>query len=348
MQFIDEARIFIKSGNGGAGCVSFRREANIPFGGPDGGNGGRGGHVTVRATRNLNTLVDYRYQQHFKAKTGMHGMGKQRDGIRGEDIELVVPVGTQIFEEDGTTLIADLSLDGQTLCIAEGGRGGIGNMHFKSSVNQAPRKATPGEVGVEKAIWFKLKLFCDIGLLGLPNAGKSTLLSVVTRAKPKIADYPFTTLAPQLGVVYVNESEFVMADIPGLIEGAHEGVGLGIRFLKHIERCRALLHLIDVTGEDVVANYHTIRAELEAYSDALAEKHEIIALTKADAVDAETLAAKQEALREATGHIPYAISSVAGIGIDALKRILYQHIEQTREEEREAEEIVPFITPESV
>jgi GTP-binding protein len=338
MQFIDEARIFIKSGNGGAGCVSFRREANIPFGGPDGGNGGRGGHVFVRATRNLNTLVDYRYQQHFKAKTGMHGMGKQRDGVRGEDIELLVPVSTQIFEDDGTTLIADLSQDGQVLCIAEGGKGGVGNMHFKSSVNQAPRKATSGEVGVEQWIWLKLKLFCDIGLLGLPNAGKSTLLSVVTRAKPKIADYPFTTLAPQLGVVYVDESEFVMADIPGLIEGAHEGVGLGIRFLKHIERCRALLHLIDVTQEDVVANYHTIRGELEAYSEALTEKHEIVALTKADAVDAETLKAKQEAIRAITGHTPHAISSVAGIGIDNLKRALYQHIVQTREEELEKQQ----------
>ena len=333
MQFIDEARIFIKSGNGGAGCVSFRREANIPFGGPDGGNGGRGGHVIIRATGNLNTLVDYRYQQHFKAKTGMHGMGKQRDGIRGEDVVMLVPVGTQIFEEDSFTLIADLSHDGQELILAEGGRGGVGNMHFKSSVNQAPRKATPGEAGVEKWIWFKLKLFCDIGLVGMPNAGKSTLLSVVSRAKPKIADYPFTTLAPQLGVVYVDEAEFVMADIPGLIEGAHEGVGLGIRFLKHIERCGAVLHLIDATHDDVADVYTTIRHELEAYSDVLAAKHELVALNKCDALDEAAIAEKQAALRAVCGSEVYAISAIAGQGVDALKRVMMKHIRSLAEAE---------------
>ena len=333
MQFIDEARIFIKSGNGGAGCVSFRREANIPFGGPDGGNGGRGGHVTLRATRNLNTLVDYRFQQHFKAKTGMHGMGKQRDGIRGEDVTLLVPVGTQIFEEDTTTLIADLSQDGQELILAEGGRGGVGNMHFKSSINQAPRKATPGEPGVEKWIWLKLKLFCDIGLVGMPNAGKSTLLSVVSRAKPKIADYPFTTLSPQLGVVYVDEAEFIMADIPGLIEGAHEGVGLGIRFLKHIERCGAVLHLMDATQDDVAGAYTTIRHELEAYSDVLAAKHELVALNKCDALDEEAIQAKQAELGAVCGTQPYAISAISGAGIEALKRTMLIHIREVREEE---------------
>jgi GTPase len=333
MQFIDEARIYIKSGNGGAGCVSFRREANIPFGGPDGGNGGRGGHVTIRATGNLNTLVDYRFQQHFKAKTGMHGMGKQRDGIRGEDVVLLVPVGTQLFEEDTTTLIADLSMDGQELVIAEGGRGGVGNMHFKSSVNQAPRKATPGELGTEKWIWLKLKLFCDIGLVGMPNAGKSTLLSVVSRAKPKIADYPFTTLSPQLGVVYVDEAEFIMADIPGLIEGAHVGVGLGIRFLKHIERCGAVLHLIDATQEDVAGAYTTIRHELEAYSDVLAAKHELVALNKCDALDAEAIRTKQAELASVCGTEPYAISAISGAGIDVLKRTMLHHIRQVREAE---------------
>ncbi len=333
MQFIDEARIYIKSGNGGAGCVSFRREANIPFGGPDGGNGGRGGHVTLKATRNLNTLVDYRFQQHFKAKTGMHGMGKQRDGIRGEDISLNVPVGTQIFEEDGFTLIADLNMDGQELILAEGGRGGVGNMHFKSSINQAPRRATPGEPGVEKGIWLRLKLFCDIGLVGLPNAGKSTLLSVVSRAKPKIADYPFTTLSPQLGVVYVDEAEFIMADIPGLIEGAHEGVGLGIQFLKHIERCGAVLHLIDATGDDVAGAYATIRHELEAYSEILAGKQELVALTKTDALDAELLAPRRAELAAVCGSQPYAISAVSGEGVEALKRVMMQHIREMKQNE---------------
>ncbi len=328
MQFIDEAKIFIKSGNGGAGCVSFRREANIPHGGPDGGNGGRGGHVFMRATESLNTLLDYRYKQHFKAKTGMHGMGRQRDGAKGQDITLTVPVGTQIYDESGDVLIADFSEDGEEIILAQGGKGGVGNMHFKSSTNQAPRKATPGELGSEQWIWLKLKLFCDVGLVGLPNAGKSTLLSVVSRARPKIADYPFTTLKPQLGVVYVDDEEFVMADIPGLIEGAHEGTGLGIRFLKHIERSKVMLHLVDGTQDDVADAYRTIRRELEAYSETLAAKPELVALTKADALDAEMLEAQRTALSDACGTDVQALSSVAGTGVDGLMRALMQTIEK--------------------
>ena len=325
MKFLDEAKIFVKSGNGGAGCVSFRREANVPHGGPDGGNGGRGGHVSVRAVGNLNTLIDYRYKQHFKAKTGGHGMGRQRDGAKADDIMLDVPVGTQILAEDGETLLADLSQDGQIICIAEGGKGGIGNMHFKSSTNQAPRKATPGTPGEEQWIWLKLKLFCDIGLVGLPNAGKSTFLSVVSRARPKIADYPFTTLSPQLGVVYVDEQEFVMADIPGLIEGAHTGTGLGVKFLKHIERCGAMLHLIDATAEDVVTPYRTIRTELESYSEILSTKSEIVALNKCDALGDDEIKEKQQALEAVTGERVYCISGVTRNNVTELLRDLMQY-----------------------
>ena len=326
MKFLDEAKIFVKSGNGGAGCVSFRREANVPHGGPDGGNGGRGGSVYVRAVGNLNTLIDYRYKQHFKAKVGMHGMGRQRDGAKADDIWLDVPVGTQILSEDGTDMIADLSVAGQEIMLCEGGKGGIGNMHFKSSVNQAPRKATPGTAGEEKWVWFKLKLFCDIGLVGLPNAGKSTLLSVLSRAKPKIADYPFTTLTPQLGVVYVDEKEFVMADIPGLIEGAHEGTGLGTKFLKHIERCGALLHMIDATDENYIEHYHMIRNELESYSDILAAKREVIALNKCDVLSEEEINDKRQALEEATGVSVYCISAVARTGTTKLVRELLRFV----------------------
>jgi GTP-binding protein len=326
MQFLDEAKIFVRSGNGGAGCVSFRREANIPFGGPDGGNGGRGGHVIVRSTSNLNTLIDYRYKQHFKAKTGMHGMGKQRDGVKGEDITLIVPVGTQIYDEDGFTIIADFTESDQEFMLAKGGGGGLGNVNFKSSTNQAPRKATQGELGEEKWVWFRLKLLCDVGLVGMPNAGKSTLLAATTRAKPKIADYPFTTLKPQLGMVYVDGAEFLMADIPGLIEGAHQGVGLGVRFLKHIERCGAILHMIDGTQEDVVASYQMIRAELAEYSDVLAEKAEIIALNKCDAISENDAQIKLDALKQASGGEVRLISAVTGEGIEQLKRELFQMV----------------------
>ncbi len=334
MKFLDEAKIFIKSGNGGAGCVSFRREANIPFGGPDGGDGGRGGSVIARAVGGLNTLIDYRYQQHFKARTGMHGMGRQRSGAGAEDIILNLPVGTQIFDEDEQTLLADLSAIGQEAVLAKGGRGGLGNLHFKSSTNRAPRQSTPGEEGEEKWIWLKLKLMCDAGLLGLPNAGKSTFLAATSRARPKIADYPFTTLKPQLGVVYVDESEFVMADIPGLIEGAHEGVGLGIRFLKHVERCRVLLHLVDGTAEDVAQNYHVIRNELAAYSDALTEKTEILALNKCDALTEEEITAKKAVLEEVSGKPVWAISAAAQQGITPVLRELLAVIRAEKDKEK--------------
>lgn len=326
MQFLDEAKIFIKSGNGGAGCVSFRREANIPHGGPDGGNGGRGGHVIIRVDNNLNTLIDYRYKQHFKAKTGMHGMGKQRNGSKGEDVILNVPPGTQIYDDDQLTLLADMRETGQELILAEGGRGGIGNMHFKTSTNQAPRNATPGEQGVEQWVWLKLKLFCDVGLIGMPNAGKSTLLAALSRAKPKIADYPFTTLNPQLGVVYLHEQSFVMADIPGLIEGAHEGHGLGLRFLKHVERCRVLLHVIDATLEDPVEAYRMIRSELAAYSEELAARPERIALNKCDALDEMEVADIREALAEASGADVFPISGVARTGLETLTGQLYRDV----------------------
>ena len=299
MKFLDEARIFIRSGDGGAGVVSFRREKFIEFGGPDGGDGGRGGDVVADCVSGLNTLVDYRYQQHFKAKTGGHGMGKNRAGGRGADAVLRVPAGTQIFEEDRETLIADLTEVGQKVVIARGGNGGFGNAYFKSSTNRAPRRANPGLVGEERTIVLRLKLIADAGLIGLPNAGKSTFLSKVSAAKPKIADYPFTTLHPGLGVVAVDGEEFVLADLPGLIEGAHEGFGLGDRFLGHIERCRVVLHLIDAGCEHAGKAYKTVRGELSAYGAALDEKPEIVALSKVDSIDPETLKAQMERLKRA-------------------------------------------------
>jgi GTPase len=299
MKFLDQARIYIRSGDGGAGAVSFRREKFIEFGGPDGGDGGRGGDVVAVCVDGLNTLIDYRFQQHFKAKTGMHGMGRNRAGGRGDDVVLKVPVGTQIYDEDGETLIADLTEVGQRIVIARGGNGGFGNLHFTTSTNRAPRRANPGQTGIEMTIWLRLKLIADAGLVGLPNAGKSTFLAAVTAAKPKIADYPFTTLHPGLGVVHVDGREFVLADIPGLIEGAHEGHGLGDRFLGHIERCRVLLHLVDAGCEHAGQAYKTIRNELEAYGNGLAEKAEIVALSKVDTVDDETLKKQMERLKRA-------------------------------------------------
>ena len=299
MKFLDQAKIYIRSGDGGAGCVSFRREKFIEFGGPDGGDGGRGGDVVAECADGLNTLIDFRYQQHFKAKTGMHGMGKNRAGGRGPDVVLKVPAGTQIFEEDGETLIADLSKVGQRFVLARGGNGGFGNAHFTTSTNRAPRRANPGETGQERTLILRLKLIADAGLIGLPNAGKSTFLAAVSAAKPKIADYPFTTLHPGLGVVSVDGRDFVLADIPGLIEGAQEGAGLGDRFLGHIERCRVLLHLVDATAENAGADYRTVRRELAAYGAGLAEKREIVALSKIDAVDEETLKKQRERLRRA-------------------------------------------------
>ncbi len=333
MQFIDEAKIFVRSGNGGGGSVSFRREANVPKGGPDGGDGGRGGSITFRAISGLNTLIDFRYQQHFKASTGQHGMGRNRHGKSADDIIIDVPIGTQIIDEDGETLIVDMQEEGQSYLAVKGGDGGKGNTNFKSSINQAPRKATPGFPGEERWLWLKLKLISDAGLLGLPNAGKSTFLAATSRAKPKIADYPFTTLKPQLGVVHVDEREFVMADIPGLIEGAHEGVGLGIRFLKHVERCGVLLHLIDGTQEDVVNAYKTIRHEVEAYSELLIDKQEIVALNKVDAMSAEDAQEKQELLEEATGKRVFKISAAAQLGITETLRALLKEIDDFRAKE---------------
>jgi len=317
MKFLDEAKVYIRSGDGGAGAVSFRREKFIEFGGPDGGDGGRGGDVIVTAVDGLNTLIDYRYQQHFKAKTGGHGMGRERTGRDGADVVLKVPAGTQIFEDDKETLIADLEKVGDTVVLARGGNGGFGNARFKSSTNRAPRHANPGQEGQEKWIWLRLKLIADIGLVGLPNAGKSSLIARVTAAKPKIADYPFTTLVPNLGVVRHRAREFVMADIPGLIEGAHEGAGIGDRFLGHIERCRALLHLVDATG-DVGEAYATVRGELEAYGAGLAEKPEIAVLTKIDLIDEARLQEARQELEEASGREPHAISAATGAGLHAL------------------------------
>src|SRR5436190_7779077 len=277
MKFLDEAKVYIRSGDGGNGCVAFRREKFIEFGGPSGGNGGRGGDVVVEVVDGLNTLIDFRYQQHFKAKTGSHGMGKNRAGARGADAVLRVPAGTQVFEEDGETLIADLTKAGERVVIARGGNGGFGNAHFKSSTNRAPRRANPGQEGEERTIWLRLKLIADAGLIGLPNAGKSTFLATVSAAKPKIADYPFTTLDPGLGVVAIDGREFVLADIPGLIGGAHDGAGLGDRFLGHVERCRVLLHLVDGTGAHAGEAYNTVRAELAAYGHELMDKPEIVA-----------------------------------------------------------------------
>jgi GTP-binding protein len=331
MKFLDQAKVYIKSGNGGKGAVSFRREKYIQFGGPDGGSGGRGGDVWVEVVDGLNTLIDYRYQQHFKARPGGHGMGRDRTGANGDDIILKVPVGTQIFEEDGETLLADLTEVGQRVCLATGGNGGFGNAHFKSSTNQAPRHANPGLPGVEKWIILRLKLIADIGLVGLPNAGKSTFLARVSAAKPKIADYPFTTLHPNLGVVRHREREFVLADIPGLIEGAHEGAGIGDRFLGHVERCQSLLHLVDAAGEDPIKAYLTIRGELKAYGHELAEKPELVALSRADAVDDDYLAELATELAKVAGAKPFIVSAVTGKGMDEVLDACFKAIAGGRE-----------------
>jgi GTPase len=323
MKFLDEAKIYIRSGDGGNGCVSFRREKFIEFGGPNGGDGGKGGDVVARAVDGLNTLIDYRYQQHFKAKNGGAGMGKDRHGAGGDNIVIKVPAGTQIYEEDGETLLADLTKVGEHVTLARGGNGGFGNAHFKSSTNRAPRRANPGQPGEERTIRLRLKLIADAGIIGLPNAGKSTFLAAVSAAKPKIADYPFTTLNPQLGVVRVDGREFVLADIPGLIEGAHEGAGLGDRFLGHVERCRVLLHLVDGTEAHAGKAYKIVRAELAAYGHGLADKTEIVALSKADAMTPEDVKQQAARLKRAAGTTPFIISSSAGTGIaDALRAIM--------------------------
>jgi GTP-binding protein len=336
MKFLDSAKVYIRAGDGGAGAVSFRREKFIEFGGPDGGDGGKGGDVVAECVDGLNTLIDYRFQQHFKAKTGMHGMGRNRHGFNGADVVLKVPVGTQIFDEDEETLIADMTKVGQRVVLLRGGNGGFGNAHFKSSTNRAPRRANPGQTGEEKWIWLRLKLIADAGLVGLPNAGKSTFLAAVSAAKPKIADYPFTTLTPGLGVVSLDGRSFVLADIPGLIEGAHEGQGLGDRFLGHIERCRILIHLVDGTQEDVGEAYRVIRGELEAYGAGLEEKPEIVALNKCDALTPGERTEKRAALEEASGQTIHMISAVSGEGVARVLHLVADEVDAARAGEHEA------------
>ena len=334
MKFLDQAKIIVKSGHGGAGCMSFRREKYIEYGGPDGGNGGKGGDVIFEAAPHLNTLIDYRFQQHQEAKNGRPGAGRNKTGADGDDRILRVPVGTQILAEDKETVLADLTQPGQRLTLLKGGDGGFGNMHFKTSTNQAPRHYTPGWPGEERELWLRLKLIADAGLIGLPNAGKSTFLAACTSARPKIADYPFTTLSPNLGVVRIGQRDskkddgfdIVLADIPGLIEGAHEGHGLGDRFLGHVERTRVLLHLIDGTEEDVVKNYKAIRAELKAYGHNLSRKAEIIALNKCDALDAATIKRKVTALKKASRKDVYPISAVAKTGVDTVLQLLAKKV----------------------
>ena len=315
MKFLDQARVFVRSGNGGGGSVSFRREKYIEMGGPDGGDGGRGGHIYVKAVNGLNTLIDYRYAQHHKADTGVHGMGSNRTGRAGQDKTIKVPVGTQVFEEDNETLIGDLTKEGDTIRLCRGGNGGFGNTRFKSSTNRAPRHANPGEPGEERWVWLRLKLIADAGLAGLPNAGKSTLLAQVSAAKPKIADYPFTTLHPQLGVVAAGDDSFVLADIPGLMEGAHEGIGIGDRFLGHVERCAVMLHLVDVTADDPVESYRIVRGELDAYDNGLVDKPEIVGFNKIDAVSDEELKEKRKSFVEAIGKEPILFSAATGKGV---------------------------------
>ncbi|MBM3513840.1 MAG: GTPase ObgE [Alphaproteobacteria bacterium] len=331
MKFLDQAKIYVRSGDGGNGCVGFRREKFVEFGGPDGGDGGRGGDVIFEAVRNLNTLIDFRYHQHFKAERGVDGAGKNQAGRNGKDTVIKVPVGTEIIAEDNETVFADLARDGDRIVLLEGGNGGFGNTHFKGPSNRAPDYANPGLAGKEMWVWLRLKLIADVGLVGLPNAGKSTFLSVVTRARPKIADYPFTTLHPNLGVATVGDFEFIIADIPGLIEGAHEGAGLGDRFLGHVERCAVLLHLVDGTEEDVAAAYKIVRRELKAYGGGLARKTEIIALNKCDALDAETKKKKLTALEKACRKKVHALSGVSGEGRDEILNLLSKAVSTARD-----------------
>ncbi|MDP2086624.1 MAG: GTPase ObgE [Gemmobacter sp.] len=330
MKFLDLTKVYIRSGGGGAGCVSFRREKFVEFGGPDGGDGGNGGSVWAEAVEGLNTLIDFRYQQHFFAKSGQGGMGSQRTGKTGDDIVLRVPVGTEILDEDEETLIADLTTPGQRVLLAQGGNGGWGNLRFKSSTNRAPARANPGQEGVERTIWLRLKLIADAGLLGLPNAGKSTFLAATSNARPKIADYPFTTLVPNLGVVGIDGKEFVMADIPGLIEGASEGRGLGDQFLAHVERCSVLLHLVDGTSSTITKDYRTIIGELDAYGGGLADKPRITAINKIDALDPKTLSTRRRALEKATGGKVFAISGASGQGLPDVLRALMAAIQADR------------------
>ena len=338
MKFLDQCKIYIRSGDGGGGAVSFRREKFIEYGGPDGGDGGRGGDVWIVAEEGLNTLIDYRYQQHFKAETGVHGMGRNRHGRNGEDVILRVPVGTEVLDEDRETVIADLSAEGQRLRLAKGGNGGFGNAYFKGPVNQAPRHANPGQAGEELVVWLRLKLIADAGLVGLPNAGKSTFLAAVSAAKPKIADYPFTPLTPNLGVVDLSSTErFVLADIPGLIEGASEGAGLGTRFLGHVERSAVLIHLVDGTQDDVAGAWKMVREELEAYGEGLTDKREILALNKIDALTPELRKEKAKALKKVSGVAPLMVSGVSGEGVPEVLRTALKDIRAGRAEVAEAE-----------
>ncbi|MGA7711925.1 MAG: GTPase ObgE [Rhizomicrobium sp.] len=336
MKFLDTAKVYIQSGAGGNGCVAFRREKFIEYGGPWGGDGGKGGDVWAEAVENLNTLIDYRFQQHVRARNGEGGMGKEMSGAGGDDALLRVPVGTQIYEEDGETLIADLARAGDRIKLLRGGNGGFGNAHFKSATNQAPRFANPGQPGEEKAIVLKLKLIADVGLIGMPNAGKSTFLARVSEAKPKIADYPFTTLNPQLGVVRIDTTDFVLAYLPGLIEGAHEGVGLGDKFLGHAERCNAILHLIDGTESEIVKAYKTIRGEIQAYGQGLENKPEILVLNKVDAIPKEALAKKRAALKKASGRDVMVMSGVSGEGVEDVLRALAKEIAKRRAKDKKA------------
>jgi GTPase len=331
MRFLDQAKIYVKAGDGGDGCVSFRREKFIPHGGPDGGDGGRGGHVIGRVAADLNTLIDFRYRQHFRARRGEHGRGRDRTGASGEDLVLDLPAGTQVLAEDGATPVADLTEPEQSVILARAGSGGLGNSRFKSSTNRAPRESTPGEPGEERWLWLKLKLLADAGLVGLPNAGKSTFLAAVSRARPKIADYPFTTLAPKLGTVSIDHDRFVIADIPGLIEGAHEGAGLGDRFLGHVERCRVLIHLVDGTTDDVAAAYRTVRAELGAYDRRLLERPELVCLNKADNLTEAVATTRLKLLASAAGRPVMLTSGVSGQGLQEVLRSAHRTIVAARE-----------------
>jgi GTP-binding protein len=336
MKFLDEAKIYLESGKGGTGCVAFRREKFISEGGPDGGNGGRGGHIILECVQNLNTLIDFRYTQHFRAEIGHQGSGSNCSGRNGEDLVVKIPAGTVVLAEDKETVLADMTTPGERFIFLKGGDGGFGNAHFKSATNRAPRKSLPGWPGEEKAVWLRLKLIADSGIIGLPNAGKSTFLSKVSRARPKVADYPFTTLAPNLGVIYIYGQEFVMADIPGLIEGAHLGHGLGTRFLGHVERTSVLLHLIDMTQDDIVGAYKTIRNELKKYGGGLAKKPEVIVLNKADALGPELAEDQQKILAKAIRKKVHVISAVSGDGVQAVLGELWKHIEKGRKEDQAA------------
>jgi len=345
MKFLDEAKIYLQSGNGGPGCISFRREKFIPMGGPDGGNGGKGGDVIFEVVNTLNTLIDFRYQQHFKAQSGQNGMGDNRSGHQGNECIIKVPTGTQILDEDKETVLFDFTQAGERVVFLRGGDGGFGNAHYKSSTNQAPRKFTPGWPGEERAVWLRLKLIADAGIVGLPNAGKSTFLSAVSKAKPKIADYPFTTLHPNLGVVKAGDVDFVLADIPGLIEGAHEGLGLGDRFLGHVERTAILLHLIDSTQDDIVEAYEIIRNELAAYGNGLEDKEEIIAINKCDALGPELAADQAQILSQAIGKPVHTISAVSGDNVSTVMYALARAVVASRPVAETEAEDDPYAFP---